>query len=737
MAPSDTCDFCRSIAAEVVNKIRDDALMGEHAEVHLGTWKELLENQRCAGCRKVIQYFENVKPRTEQYQPSHELRFGRASDVDDFTLRLVSHLFHALYEPQIGADGDLKLHRPDLNIETRTLSLIPTVVAGEERPAYLHIDRAEIDIARLKAWSDYCTQCHQGTCHERPHWQIIPNASSLILIDVQDHCLVQIPGELRSDYTTLSYVWGNSYDSIQLTSGNIKQLYERDSLRARKGLLNIPKTIADAIKLTSSMGIRYLWVDRLCIIQDDPTHLMSQLQQMAQIYANSYFTIIAADGVDARHGLRGIDSQSSPRSLVHEYYEFTPNVTMVEKPKWERSSQRPRWYTRAWTFQERAVSRRTLVFSQASIYWQCRGATWYETLAAEPEGFKERINYRTIGWPAYSLVLDPWPAIEKYFDLVQGYNRRALTFESDALNAFKAVTSALTKSFPGGFHFGLPVFAFDIGMLWSEDGPLRRRPKFPSWSWLGWNGPLGLIPCYACAWNPCFTRYEDWGVTIVPLVTWSVINADNTVTHAIDNSYHTYESAPGSLNNRTTEGWIKAWNKEYNAEAFQHHSLPHHQFKFPFPMFPPQVDEAQFDNHPFLKFTTNSCFLFLEYHSYELFGEQNLRIDLRDSERRWAGIIQWPYHSDDQPSRDTSCELIAISKGSAKRDYKPLKLYSAIQPLHEMQKAAEINKLDPYTFINVLWIERVGNIAYRKAMGRVWEDAWYRQDLKNIEVILG
>jgi hypothetical protein len=94
------------------------------------------------------------------------------------------------------------------------------------------------------------------------------------------------------------------------------------------------------------MGLRYLWVDRLCIVQDEPTHLREQLQQMASIYANSYFTIIAADGYDANYGLPGVDSDSSPRSYEEISFEFTANFKMIQKPKTE-SRDEAFWHTRA------------------------------------------------------------------------------------------------------------------------------------------------------------------------------------------------------------------------------------------------------------------------------------------------------------------------------------------------------------------------------------------------------
>ena len=82
------------------------------------------------------------------------------------------------------------------------------------------------------------------------------------------------------------------------------------------GDIEIPKTIRHAIELVGLLGERYLWVDRLCICQDDEETKASQIDIMGDIYGNALVTIIAASGWDANHGLRGIEGITGPRNLA-------------------------------------------------------------------------------------------------------------------------------------------------------------------------------------------------------------------------------------------------------------------------------------------------------------------------------------------------------------------------------------------------------------------------------------
>ncbi|OWY57132.1 HET-like protein [Alternaria alternata] len=118
------------------------------------------------------------------------------------------------------------------------------------------------------------------------------------VIDVVDECVVE--GDNADRYLTLSYVWGGAR-TLQATTANIEQLRQPGSLTRDKVVL--PKTIRQAINVTQLLGERYIWIDQLSILQDDYEQKHGQIKRMAEIYANSYLTLVAATGNTAHSGL--------------------------------------------------------------------------------------------------------------------------------------------------------------------------------------------------------------------------------------------------------------------------------------------------------------------------------------------------------------------------------------------------------------------------------------------------
>lgn len=184
------------------------------------------------------------------------------------------------------------------------------------RPAKLHPDW--INIANLRRWIQICDNQHKAQCGSRPDLTERPQW----LIDVQECCVVPARPEHR--YVALSYVWGQA-PSSDMTKDNIQELQKPGSLSPLNNALVIPKTIKHALGLVPQLLERYLWVDRFCICQDDPESKHGQISIMGDIYANAYVTIIAANGWDADHGLRGIEGVTDPRQISpnfeHDYME--------------------------------------------------------------------------------------------------------------------------------------------------------------------------------------------------------------------------------------------------------------------------------------------------------------------------------------------------------------------------------------------------------------------------------
>jgi hypothetical protein len=153
----------------------------------------------------------------------------------------------------------------------------------------------ELSIQTLIFWLRICAGSHSDHC------QLAYSPGSpgpLWLIDVQNHSVVAAQGTSR--YVALSYVWGG-VESVSASLTNMHILQQAGSLLSPE--MRIPQTLRDAIKLVADLGERFLWVDRLCIVQDDHSAKHSQLAAMATIYGKAYFTIIAAQGVDANEPL--------------------------------------------------------------------------------------------------------------------------------------------------------------------------------------------------------------------------------------------------------------------------------------------------------------------------------------------------------------------------------------------------------------------------------------------------
>jgi hypothetical protein len=166
---------------------------------------------------------------------------------------------------------------------------------------------------------------------------------------------------------------GEELQILETTTNNLQDLLKPGSLDFLKEELNIPRTIRDAMIFSLDPGIQYLWVDRLCIVQDDQIHLENQIAQMASIYKNAHLTIIAAEGTDVNYGLHGVGT--SPRQYHQTILHIAPSLQLLQadnKSDDDEGLYEERhfpWRTRAWTFQERAVSKRAVVFHNETVYW--------------------------------------------------------------------------------------------------------------------------------------------------------------------------------------------------------------------------------------------------------------------------------------------------------------------------------------------------------------------------------
>ncbi|RSL95578.1 hypothetical protein CEP52_011984 [Fusarium oligoseptatum] len=369
-----------------------------------------------------------------------------------------------------------------------------------------------IDMSIGQDWLRFCEFYHQGRCGRKPITHEMPGFR---LVDCAKNPPTVVDASITDRYVALSYVWGNK--------------------RSAPGTW--PKVIWDAIIATKDLGVRYLWVDRLCIDHTRPAEKMQQIARMDKIFEGAILAIIAACGEDADYGLPGVGSRNRPPQPKYEF--VNSDITLVSSLQDPRLAiKNSAWYQRGWTYQEGLLARRRLIFTDQQMYWECEGMCCPESLIL-PLEFYHDMEEQKMGdfmrpglFNGVSFVDGSWerwkrlpgkaedPSTLSIFreadQHIGNYTRRDLTYDQDSLNAFLGILRRLETTVGPGKMFnilGIPVWAPQLDQVaptaglprtrdmfalstcfWHhKDGVVAtRRPHMPSWTWAGWKGPVDL-----------------------------------------------------------------------------------------------------------------------------------------------------------------------------------------------------------------------------------------------------
>jgi hypothetical protein len=347
-----------------------------------------------------------------------------------------------------------------------------------------------IEIPRIKAWMDQCQNAHGDACRHIETLQFKEIHQHILVFDVEDHCLVTLPPAAR--YLALSYVWG-SVEQPTTRKSNF------ESFKARYGLDSVysqlPKAIVDAVDFVKALGERYLWVDTLCIVQDDVGLKMTLINSMHVVYENAYLTLFAATGADSNAGLPGV--QPNSRGVSQHVTTVSDGLTLIS-PISYGDIKRSKWATRAWTYQEYFFAKRRLLFLSGQMVYQCNTIRWREDIAQEHlekglvhfqvDGAGNRMSWEPPAKRFPNAESGRWSR-HSFNTYLETYLDRNLTFDNDILNAFAGIIQE-AESKKLKCYWGLMEKNIGIDMLWLPCKWLIRRPGFPSWSWAGWKGPI-------------------------------------------------------------------------------------------------------------------------------------------------------------------------------------------------------------------------------------------------------
>lgn len=151
-----------------------------------------------------------------------------------------------------------------------------------------------VPLELLKSWVKTCEHFHGKTCDSPPWTEGISWPQSLRLIDVKRNCIVNV--HEKTNYIALSYVWGIMPDGLTNTTASRSNI---QLLQVVGYLLetHLPRTIRDAMGLARDLGETYLWVDCLCIVQDDSKDLAIQIPQVRLTFRSTSLILAFAVGV--------------------------------------------------------------------------------------------------------------------------------------------------------------------------------------------------------------------------------------------------------------------------------------------------------------------------------------------------------------------------------------------------------------------------------------------------------
>lgn len=351
----------------------------------------------------------------------------------------------------------------------------------------------------------------------------------------EERVKVLVSEGLSAQYAALSYCWGYT-PQVTTTQARLPS-FVKDGIEISK----LPKTLQDAITVTRKLGIPYLWIDSLCIIQDSDDDKAREINKMPQIYKGAIITISAAIAKDCGEGFlqdRGEVQDILNSVFALEYLladEDAPGVEGVQDVRNEdtdcllvcadsdcgykiKSFEEEPINQRAWTLQESWLAPRLLIYGSGPLQWQClsKSASFGGKPPSRPvpvigslltfgddlelrreDGFlpvktRRKFFEKNIPPVSRSRMADEWR------DIIRQYTRRTMSDPSDKLPALSGIAAEFRRLNGDEYLAGLWKSSLPYGLLWHQlsKPPARTQEmgkyRAPSWSWASVDGMISM-----------------------------------------------------------------------------------------------------------------------------------------------------------------------------------------------------------------------------------------------------
>lgn len=297
-------------------------------------------------------------------------------------------------------------------------------------------------------------------------------------------------------YAALSHCWGGE---VPMKTTTLNYEAQQNHIAVD----DLPMNFKDAIEVTRRLGLRYLWIDALCIIQDDLSDWEVESREMSRIYGDAHI-VIGADGAksteegflhdspeynsmhaDGKSALVAVVDDEQADVYISECPKHYDTCSLLDKAilseQYEDIIENP-LSQRAWTFQEQLLARRMVHFTKEEMVWECRSR--YRCECTQFDDSRQRTSK------------DDWISGDtakmgiQWYTFVNEVCVRQLTFRTDILPCLSGLAAQMEASGMGRYLAGLWEEDLLLGLTWSYE-QLQNRilpQQAPSWSWASLEG---------------------------------------------------------------------------------------------------------------------------------------------------------------------------------------------------------------------------------------------------------
>ncbi|PBL01848.1 HET-domain-containing protein [Armillaria gallica] len=362
----------------------------------------------------------------------------------------------------------------------------------DQRPVLLDID-SHTTYSLIKKCLDDCL-LHE--CCPKPSYAPLPTR----VIDCKDpdHPCLFVSDGIKDHYVALSYVWGAAFKDLPhcTTTRNLQSYINEIPLD------NIPKTIMDAITVTQKLGVQYLWVDSLCILQDSKEDKATQISMMLNIFHNAYVTIIAACAERVSDGFLHARTEMETMSLPFLCPDGDIGIMKLQVDDMDAMEYSE---TRAWCVEEWVLSPRKLIYATWTVQYECQaihtnvnGSCTFIMPSVSIQGIPHLPHLTKSVTPHYDgnqPVDNDLITKTAWKDILYLYTQGAATKPRDRLIALSGIAKHFQSLWPcQRYMAGIWDHQPPNDLLWSfEEQVPQLRPdsyRAPSWSWASIDTPI-------------------------------------------------------------------------------------------------------------------------------------------------------------------------------------------------------------------------------------------------------